>query len=262
MNISLSGKRALVCGGSHGIGFAAAKLLAQTGASVTLVARNEKSLMEACQQLHANELQNHDFLVADLSDPYSSQNEVERYIKDGNAIDILINNSGGPAPAPLLGEKYVQLLSSFNQHVITAQLLTQLVVPRMIEKKWGRIINIISTSVKAPIPGFGVSNTIRGAMASWSKTMAGELAPFGISVNNVLPGSINTQRIASIEENEAKHSGRTRQQVRADREASIPMGRVGQPHEIAAAIVFLASQEASYITGINLPVDGGSTPCL
>ncbi|SHG14553.1 SDR family oxidoreductase [Dysgonomonas macrotermitis] len=263
MNIYLSGKRVLVCGGSQGIGFASAQLFARSGASVTLVARSKESLETAVKELYVGaDNQVHDYLELDLADPYKATNELSVYIGGGKNIDILINNSGGPAPAGLLGEKPEKFLSYFSQHIITAQLFTQLVVPHMKQEKWGRIVNIISTSVKVPIAGLGVSNTIRGAMASWSKTMAGELAPFGITVNNVLPGSTDTQRIASIIATDAQKTGKSEDEVRALREASIPMKRIGKPEEVAAGIVFLASREASYITGVNLPVDGGSTPSM
>jgi len=263
MLIDLTGKRALVCGGSQGIGFASVKLMAEAGASVTLLARKEKDLIEAMNQLWIkNDLQQHDFLIVDLSDPYSAAHDVGEYINKGNKIDILINNSGGPASGLLVEEEPDKLLATFNQHIIAAQLITKLVIPSMKENNWGRIVNIISTSVKAPIPGLGVSNTIRGAMASWSKTMAGELAPFGVTVNNVLPGSTDTRRIAAIISADAKKSGRSEEEVRAEREDQIPMKRIGKPEEVAAGVLFLVSDQASYITGINLPVDGGSTPCL
>lgn len=263
MNINLTGKRVLICGGSQGIGFASALLFAQSGASVTLLARNEQALRDAHKQLPQKyDLQKHDFLIADLSDPQTSANIVSQYIEEGHPFDILINNSGGPSPAPLLNEKPEKLLATFNQHIITAQLFAQLIVPHMKRNNWGRIINIISTSVKTPIAGLGVSNTIRGAMASWSKTMAGELAPFAITVNNILPGSTDTGRIASIISADAQKSGKSEKEVRAIREAQIPMKRIGRPEEVAAGVLFLASEQASYITGINLPIDGGSTPCL
>lgn len=263
MNIDLKGKRALVCGGSKGIGFASARLLANAGASVTLLARDKQELEEAIRELWTiNDLQSHDYIISDLSDPYSAIHDIANYIEKGNNIDILINNSGGPAPAPLLDEKTEKLLSAFNQHVISAQLITQVVTPHMISNNWGRIINIISISVKTPIVGLGASNTVRGAMASWSKTLAGELASYGITVNNVLPGNIDTQRIEAIFKSESEWSGKPEEEIRTEREQQIPMKRIGKPEEVGSAVLFLASDMASYVTGINLPVDGGCTPCL
>lgn len=263
MNITLEGKHVLLCGGSQGIGLAAARLFAQSGASVTLVARNGNELKDACASLDiVTAGQRHDYIIADLSDPYKSNELLIEYLQQGNNIDILINNSGGPSPAPIFTEQPEKFIAYFNQHVIAAQLFVQQVVPYMKIQNWGRIINIISTSVKVPIPGLGVSNTIRGAMASWSKTLAGELAPFGITVNNVLPGSTDTRRIASIIASDAQKSGKSKDEVRSAREATIPMKRIGTPDEVAAGIVFLASQQASYITGVNLPIDGGSTPAF
>lgn len=263
MNILLNKRRVLLCGGSQGIGLAAAHLFAESGASVTLMSRNEDALVDACNSLPViNGDQKHGYIIADLSDPYKSSEALSAYLKEGYNIDILVNNSGGPSPSPLLTEKPDKFLAYFTQHVITAQLFVQLLIPYMKKNHWGRIVNIISTSVRVPIPGLGVSNTVRGAMAAWSKTLAGELAPFGITVNNVLPGSTDTRRIASIIAADAQKTGKSESEIRAMREASIPMTRIGTAEEVAAGIVFLASAQASYITGVSLPIDGGSTPAL
>lgn len=263
MNIDLSGKTALVCGGTEGIGLATARLMAEAGISVVLLARNEARLKETAKQLWTkNELQTHDYIISDMADPYGAAHDVAEYLNKGNRIDILVNNSGGPEPSPLLADKPDKLLAAFNQHIISAQLITQLVTPHMKITRWGRIVNIISTSAKAPIPGLGTSNVIRGAMASWAKTLAGELAPFGITVNNVLPGSTDTRRITALLEMDAARTGKSVSQIKAERESAIPMKRMARPEEIAAGALFLASDQASYITGINLPIDGGSTPCL
>lgn len=262
MIIDLTGKKALVCGASKGIGAATAKLLAAAGASVTLLARDEQLLSEGVQSLHQVEGQRHDFLVADFSDPSAVMEKVRMHIGNTGGVDILVNNTGGPKPAPLLEEEAEKLETAFKQHILVSHGLAQLVVPQMQAKSFGRIINIISTSVKTPLPGLGTSNVIRGAMASWSKTMAHELAPFGITVNNVLPGSTATGRIQSMIESQAEKSGLSMEEVKKNMEEQIPMGRFGQPGEIAAAVVFLASQQAAYVTGINLPVDGGRTPSL
>lgn len=263
MTIDLTGKKALVCGGSDGIGFASAQLLADAGASVILLSRSEEKLKASLSRLTCQkESQEHAYIIGDLSDPDSVIRKIEEYKNKGDGIDILINNSGGPAPGLLIEEKPEKLLDTFKQHIIASQLITQTLVPDMKANGWGRIVNIISTSVKAPIPGLGVSNTVRAAMASWSKTLAGELAPYGITVNNVLPGSTDTSRIASIITSDAKKSGKSETEVRAEREEQIPMKRIGKPEEVAAGVLFLASNQASYITGISLPIDGGSTPSL
>ena len=263
MNINLVGKRAFVGGSSQGIGLASAQLLAEAGASVVLTARNEKDLQEAIKTLAVkDETQKHDLLVIDYADPKTAESTVSEYISLGNNIDILINNSGGPAPAPLITEGADKITSTFVQHVVSSQLIAQAVVHHMKRSGWGRIINIISTSVKTPLPGLGVSNIVRGAMASWSKTLAGELAPLGITVNNVLPGSTATARMDKIIAADAEKTGKSLDEVTRLHESQIPMQRFGKPEEVAAAVLFLASQSASYITGINIPVDGGRTPCL
>lgn len=263
MRIDLTGKNALVCGGSKGIGAASAHLLAQAGANVVLMARDETRLKQTYQLLDHSLGQQHGYIVADFSEPTNVVEKVKAYMEYRRAgFDILLNNTGGPKPALLLDDESEKLELAFRQHILVGQALAQLLVPGMKGKAFGRIINIISTSVKAPIPGLGTSNVIRGAMASWSKTLATELAPFGITVNNVLPGSTDTDRIRSMVAQQVTQSGKSREEVVRDMESQIPVGRFARPEEIAAAVVFLASREAAYVTGINLPVDGGRTPCL
>lgn len=177
-------------------------------------------------------------------------------------MHILVNNTGGPPGGPIIDADTDEFLTAFNMHLVNNHQLTQAVVPYMKEAKYGRIINIISTSVKQPLNGLGVSNTIRGAVASWAKTMANELGQFGITVNNVLPGSTNTGRITSIIESRAQKSGRSQEEVKQEMEAEIPARRFAEPAEVAAAAAFLASPAAAYINGINVPVDGGRTGCL
>ncbi len=262
MNIDLTGKRAFVCGASKGIGRAAAQELASLGASVTLLARHEESLKAALATLSAGKGQKHDYLVADFIDTDEVEAKVSKHIAARGPVHILVNNSGGPPPGTALSASIHDYAAIFTQHLLGAQVMVQAVAPGMKAAKYGRIINVLSTSVKAPIKGLGVSNTIRGAVAQWAKTLAGELAPFGITVNNVLPGATDTGRMEEIIETKAKKSGKSAAEVKADEIAAIPAGRFATPEELGAAIAFLATPAAAYINGINLPVDGGRTPGL
>ncbi|HQR09523.1 MAG TPA: SDR family oxidoreductase [Gemmatales bacterium] len=262
MNLNLSGKRALVCGASQGIGRAVALELAAMGAGVTLFGRNADGLEEVRHELAVKSGQAHHVLVADFSRPEEVRLAIEKHLVSTGSLNILINNTGGPAPGPAHLADSSAFLAAFNQHLICNQLLVQALLPGMKAANYGRVINIISTSVKQPIPNLGVSNTIRGAVASWAKTLAGELGRFGITVNNVLPGSTNTARLGAIIDNKAAKGGKSREEVVADEKAVIPLGRFADANEIAYAVAFLASPAAAYITGINLPVDGGRTSCL
>ena len=262
MNLTLEGKRALVCGSSQGIGQAIAMELAQMGASITLFARNAEKLREVKQELPSGDDQDHEFLVADFNDASAVKTALTDYLSMGRRIDILINNSGGPPGGPASEAKLEEFRLAFERHVIVSQLITGLVLEGMKENGFGRIINIISTSVKAPIPGLGVSNTIRGAVANWAKTLSIELGPSGITVNNVLPGATMTGRLQSIIESKAEKQGITVEQVEQGMMAEIPARRFAEPGEVAIAAAFLCSIEAGYINGINLPVDGGRLPNL
>jgi 3-oxoacyl-[acyl-carrier protein] reductase len=261
--IELSGRRALVCGSTQGIGRASAMGLARAGARVTLLARNESELAVVREQLpHTGKDNPHDFLVADFTIPATVREAVSRAVEQSGPIHILVNNTGGPPGGPLLEADEQQFLQAFTTHLFCNQSLTQVLLPGMRSQGYGRIINILSTSVKQPIKGLGVSNTMRGAVASWSKTLAGEVAQFGITVNNVLPGGTLTGRHRALIEAKARASGVSPDAIEQAMKAEIPLGRFAQPEEIAAAVVFLASPAASYITGINLPVDGGRTGSL
>jgi len=259
MNLDLKGKKALVCGSTQGIGWAAAVELAELGAEVVLMARDERKLKELVKQLPGS---NHHYLMADFSFPTDVKSCIENYLSKGNSIQILVNNTGGPAAGAALTATPEDFLKAFNAHLICNQILTQAIVPGMKLAKYGRIINVISTSVKMPIVGLGVSNTIRAAVANWSKTLAYELAPFGITVNNVLPGATKTGRLEAIIQNKSSKSGHKTDKVEKEMIAEIPAGRFAEAEEVAAAIAFLASPSAGYINGINVPVDGGRTGCL
>ncbi|KAA3645217.1 MAG: SDR family NAD(P)-dependent oxidoreductase [Proteobacteria bacterium] len=262
MNIDLSGKTALVGGSSQGIGLAVAQQLAVQGASVILMARSEDVLIQCCQQLDTAQQQQHRYITADLQQPQQAVSQLQRLTNHQVDIDILVNNSGGPPPGPAHKADADAYINAFQQHLIANQLFTQAVIPHMRKQHWGRIINVISTSVKQPIANLGVSNTIRGAVASWAKTLATELGPDNITVNNVLPGATDTKRLTAIFENKAKNQNKTLDEIIAAEKQSIPLRRFAQPQEFANVVGFLASEAGAYINGINLPVDGGRTGCL
>ncbi len=266
----LGGKRALVCGATQGIGRACAFELARLGARVTLLARNADALARVRDELEAAAADaasgggrtGHDDLRADLGEPESVRALVSRHVERTGAVEILLNNAGGPEAGAIVEASPHAFLSAFSAHLISNQVLAQTLVPGMKQSGYGRIINIVSTSVRQPIPGLGVSNTIRGAVAAWAKTLAGELAPFGITVNNVLPGATATERLRSFIRSKARAAGVDEDEVERRMKADIPTGRFAAPEEIAAAAGFLATPAAGYITGVSLPVDGGRMTCL
>ncbi|ELR70935.1 3-oxoacyl-[acyl-carrier protein] reductase [Fulvivirga imtechensis AK7] len=262
MDLKIKEKRAIVCGSTQGIGRAIALELALLGASVTLVARNEEKLKKVAEQLPADKGQQHDYVVADFDEPKKLKKAIDSYLAQEQNVHILINNTGGPAGGKIIDAKLDEFHAAFNRHLICNQILIQAVTPLMKQVGYGRIINIISTSVKAPLPGLGVSNTIRGAVASWAKTLATELAPYGITVNNVLPGATSTARLESIIRSKAEKTDITEEDVMKAMKKEIPAGRFATPEEVAAAAAFLATPAAAYINGINLPVDGGRLDCL
>jgi len=261
MDLDLKGKRALVCGSTRGIGRAIAVELALLGADITLLARNEASLRSTVSALPCQHDQRHEYLVADFGFPDEVKVTVREYVAR-NRVHILINNTGGPPGGQAIDAAIQDFINAFSSHLICNQILVQAVVPGMKEAKFGRVINVISTSVKAPIRGLGVSNTIRGAVANWAKTLSLELAGFGITVNNVLPGATLTDRLKELNEAKAGKTGKSPDQLIDEMVKEIPAGRIGEPHEIAAAAAFLASPAAAYINGINMPVDGGRTGSL
>ena len=261
MNLNLTGKNALVCGSSAGIGKATALEMASLGATITLVARNEDKLKAVLSELPVPEGQKHNYLVADFTNP-SALKETLIEATHLRSYHILINNTGGPKGGPIFSAEVSEFIQAFSNHLVCNQILVQNVVPGMKQAGYGRIINIISTSVKQPIDGLGVSNTIRGAVASWSKTLANELGPFGITVNNVLPGFTATGRLEDIIGNAAKRFDGSEAKASEFMKSLVPARRFAEPSEIANAVTFLASEAASYINGINLPVDGGRTKSL
>lgn len=259
MNLDLTGKRAYVGGGSKGIGLASAQELALLGCSVTLASRSEADLKAALSSLDNSKGQSHDYIVADYAKLDDLESRVKSHIESKGAFHILINNTGGPAGGPITHAKREEFTNAFNNHLLANHLLAQLCVAGMREEAYGRIINIISTSVKIPLSGLGVSNTIRGAVASWAKTMANELGVDGITVNNVLPGATGTDRLTSIIQNKASKQAKAEQEVADQMRSIIPMKRFAEPHEVGGFVAFLASPAAAYITGTSTPVDGGRT---
>jgi len=256
MNLDLGGKHALVCGGSEGIGRAAAIELALLGADVTLLARREEALRETLAALSANGTQKHGYLVADVAQAQALGDAVAA-LAATKPIKILINNTGGPPGGPAHAAGIDAYLDAFNKHLIANQLLLQAVLPGMRAAHWGRIVNVISTSVYEPIPNLGVSNTIRGAVASWAKTLSRELGGDGITVNNVLPGYTRTQRLDQILTDRSAASGKPQDEIAKGMLASVPAGRFAEAGEIGGVIAFLCTQAAAYVNGQSLAVDGG-----
>lgn len=262
MNLDLTGKHALVCGGSQGIGRAAAIELAALGADVTLLARSREALAAALASLpktHAT--QQHATIAVDMREHAELRAKVEA-TANAHPIQILVNNTAGPPGGPANTAAPDDFLRAFEQHLIAAQVLLQAVLPGMKASAYGRIVNVISTSVKEPIRNLGVSNTIRGATASWAKTLAGELGTHGITVNNVLPGYTQTQRLDQILAERTKATGKSSAEIEQAMLATVPAGRFAKPAEIANVIAFLATPAAAYVNGVNVPVDGGRTQSL
>jgi 3-oxoacyl-[acyl-carrier protein] reductase len=258
MNLSLQNKYAVICGSTQGIGLAIAKELALLGANCTLIARNEESLKAVVQNLDISQLQKHNYAVADFSKPEELKKVIEEHVTK-YPVHILINNTGGPAAGPITEATEEAFVNAFNRHIICNQILTKAVIPSMKKEQYGRIINIISTSVKIPLKNLGVSNTIRAAVAAWAKTMANELGQYNITVNNVLPGFTKTKRLDDLALTTAANRKLSVPEIEKEWKEDIPMKRFGDASEIAALAAFLASPAASYVSGTSIPVDGGRT---
>lgn len=261
MDLSLLNKHAVICGSTQGIGLATAIILADLGASCILMARNEESLIQSVKQLSASKGQQHTYAVADFSNPSNVGAAIEKIVGTVK-IEILVNNSGGPQPGPITEALPGEFEAAFNQHLICNHLLTNAVLPGMKASGYGRIINIISTSVKTPLANLGVSNTIRAAVASWAKTLSNEVGQYNITVNNVLPGLTNTMRYKKLIANTSATTNQTTSEVDQQLISTIPLKRIGEAEEIGNVIAFLASPAASYVSGTSIPVDGGRTAAL
>ncbi|WP_121355056.1 SDR family oxidoreductase [Flavisolibacter nicotianae] len=258
MNLSLDGRNAVICGSSQGIGYAIAEELALMGANCILLARNEENLRIAASQLDTSIRQIHSYHAIDFNDEPTTRELIRSIIAQG-PVHILVNNSGGPKAGPIIEATEEQFLTAFQQHLITNHILTRAVMEGMKNEGYGRIINIISTSVKIPLKDLGVSNTIRGAVASWAKTMANELGQYGITVNNVLPGFTRTGRLDSLIGSIAEKEDVPKEIVEKKMMAEVPAQRFGEAAEVAAVAAFLATPAAAYVNGTSIPVDGGRT---
>ena len=257
LTTSLTGLNALVCGSTSGIGQSTALEFASSGATVTLFARNEEKLQNTHSLLQNSNKQKHQYLIGDFNNPKNIQEIVKSHISSGNKYHILINNTGGPKGGPIVDADTSEFIEGFNRHLICNHILTKALLYGMKDFNYGRIINIISTSVKEPIQGLGVSNTIRGAVASWAKTLSIEISQNGITVNNILPGFTDTDRLSSLIKAKSKSLGKSEDEIAIDMKMQVPLGRFCLPQETAKAISFLASPAAGYINGVNLAVDGG-----
>ncbi|MBC8310991.1 MAG: SDR family oxidoreductase [Candidatus Marinimicrobia bacterium] len=262
LTTSLNGLNALICGGTSGIGKATAIEFSNLGANITLFARNEDKLKDTLKLLKNDGEQTHQYLVGDFDNSDDIKSTIENHITTGNQYHILINNSGGPKSGPIANANPEEFMNGFNRHLICNHILFQALYSGMNKFNFGRVINIISTSVKQPIPGLGVSNTIRGAVASWAKTLSFEIAKDGITVNNILPGFTDTERLGSLIDAKSNTGNISVDAVAEAMKKTVPVGRFGKPEETAKAIAFLASPSASYINGVSLAVDGGRLSCL
>jgi 3-oxoacyl-[acyl-carrier protein] reductase len=262
VTLSLEGRRALVGGASRGIGKGCAEALAAAGASVTLMARGADALESVRESLPSAAGQEHGSIAVDFASWEAVRDAAASDVDANGPVDILVNNTGGPAAGPAREAEPEAYAAAFEQHLLGNQTLVQIVQEGMIDLGYGRIINVISTSVVAPIRNLGVSNTIRGAVANWARTLAAELAPYGITVNNVLPGYIDTERLRTLNEHRAELAGVTPQELAAAQAASVPAGRLGTPDDIGAVVAFLASPAAGYVNGVDLAVDGGRLVAL
>lgn len=261
MNLDLTGKNALVCGSSKGIGKAAAVEIALLGANVTLVARSAEVLEQLVGELDNSKGQQHGFLIADFSDSEDLQQKIGA-LTSTKTIHVLINNTGGPPSGPIIDASPAAFQQAFHNHLICNHILVQACAPGMRDAGYGRVINVISTSVKSPLNNLGVSNTVRAAVANWAKTMANELGPWGITVNNLLPGYTETGRLFSLLDNWADKRGISKEEMAVQMKKNVPLGRFGAPSEVGGVIAFLASPAAAYVSGTNITVDGGRTSVL
>ncbi len=256
MDLNLQGRHALVCGASEGIGRATAHELALLGADVTVLARREEALRATADALPRAGAQTHGVVAVDVGRTAELSQAVAA-LGAGRPVHILVNNTGGPPGGPAHSAEIAAYLDAFNRHLVANQALLQALLPGMRAAGWGRVVNVISTSVYEPIANLGVSNTIRGAVASWAKTLSRELAADAITVNNVLPGYTRTQRLDQILADRSRASGKPQEEVARAMLSTVPAGRFAEAQETAAMIAFLCSPAAAYVNGQSIAVDGG-----
>ena len=258
----LQNKIALVGGASQGLGAACAIGLAAAGATVIIYARTEEKLKQVVNNLPKPLDQDHSYLIIDTQNLIETKKIITQFLEKNKTVHLLVNNTGGPAAGPLFETSINDLKLAFESHVLHAHQMVQLILPGMRAANFGRIVNILSVSIKEPIDDLGISNTIRAGMANWAKTLSKELGQWGITVNNVLPGFTNTERLKYLFSNRAEKAGVSIEAISKNIENSIPIKRLGKPEELAAAVCFLCSPEAGFVNGINLPVDGGQLRSL
>ena len=251
----------MVSGSTQGIGLAIAKELASLGASCTLLARNEDALRDVLQQLDRSAGQMHGYLVADFASAEQVRQAIANHVSH-HKVHVLVNNTGGPPPGPIADAAPADFAKYFEQHILCNQILVQHCLPSMKADQYGRIINVISTSVKVPIENLGISNTIRGAVASWAKTLSLEVARYGITVNSILPGFTKTERLHALIRNIASRKNLEVADVWSQMESEVPAKRFGEAEEVAAVAAFLATPAAAYVNGTSIPVDGGRTGAM
>lgn len=256
MLISLKGKKALVGGSSRGIGRSVARQLAASGASVTLMARNEARLKKEVSELPTDLGQQHECLVVDFTDFEVYKEKIAQYFEE-HTVDILINNTQGPKAAGSLELSIEDYQEAFDTLFKSVVYTTQLALKHMLAQRWGRIINVASVSVREPLSYLALSNTIRASVVTWAKTLAGDVAAHQVTVNNILTGYFDTERISELNIKKAEQLGIKPEEVRANMEAQVPMKRIGKPEEYGALVAFLASDKAAYLTGSSIPLDGG-----
>jgi 3-oxoacyl-[acyl-carrier protein] reductase len=257
MDLGLKDRVALVAAASRGIGYAAALELAREGARVFLCSRQERHASEAAEKIH----QETGADVAGIAADVTSDADVEAFVRlaqeRAGRVDVCVTNAGGP-PSTVFADTDLEMFrSAFELNALSAIRLARLVVPGMRERKWGRIINVTSISVKQPVDGLLLSNTVRAGLTGWAKTVSNEVAADGVTVNNVAPGYTLTERQDELAEARSKATGKSKQETIASWAEQTPIRRMAKAEEIAAAIAFLASERASYITGVTLQVDGG-----